>query len=136
MVYYTPILPIGTFWYGWSANAKVHWIVPILETLVIGLGYPIVIMLAQIYLVDAFGPYVRSDLRFGTSGRLVRPFARMIWSGFFIAGTESYTKSAPQLSRRRSLSYARSIHAEGLLPRLVSYSAPVAMVCIGPSACT
>ena len=30
--------PIGLFWYGWSANAKVHWIVPILGTVFIGMG--------------------------------------------------------------------------------------------------
>jgi multidrug resistance protein len=30
--------PIGLFWYGWSAHAKVHWIVPILGTVFIGMG--------------------------------------------------------------------------------------------------
>jgi multidrug resistance protein len=30
--------PIGLFWYGWSAEAKVHWIVPILGTVFIGMG--------------------------------------------------------------------------------------------------
>ena len=66
MVYFTPIMPIGFFWYGWSANAKVHWIVPILGTLVIGLGSLFVIMPAQIYLVDAFGPYAASALATNT----------------------------------------------------------------------
>lgn len=66
MVYFTPILPIGFFWYGWSANAKVHWILPILGTLVIGLGSLFVIMPAQIYLVDAFGPYAASALAANT----------------------------------------------------------------------
>jgi len=31
-------IPIGLFWYGWSADAKVHWIVPILGTLFVGIG--------------------------------------------------------------------------------------------------
>lgn len=31
-------MPIGLFWYGWSVQAKAHWIVPILGTGVIGFG--------------------------------------------------------------------------------------------------
>ena len=62
MVYFTPITPIVFLWYGWSANAEVHWIVPILGSLVIDLGSLLVIMLAQSYFVDAFGPYAASAL--------------------------------------------------------------------------
>lgn len=31
-------VPIGLFWYGWSAQAKVHWIVPIIGTAFMGIG--------------------------------------------------------------------------------------------------
>lgn len=31
-------IPIGLFWYGWSAQAHMHWIVPILGTVFIGIG--------------------------------------------------------------------------------------------------
>jgi len=31
-------IPIGLFWYGWSAQAHTHWIVPILGTMFIGIG--------------------------------------------------------------------------------------------------
>lgn len=44
MVYFTPVIPIGFFWYGWSAHAKAHWIVPILGTGIIGLGSLFVIV--------------------------------------------------------------------------------------------
>ncbi|KAI4640229.1 uncharacterized protein J4E78_010701 [Alternaria triticimaculans] len=30
--------PIGLFWYGWSAQTRVHWIVPIVGTVFIGMG--------------------------------------------------------------------------------------------------
>jgi len=30
--------PIGLFWYGWSAQVRVHWIVPIVGTVLIGMG--------------------------------------------------------------------------------------------------
>jgi hypothetical protein len=38
MIYGAPFIPIGLFWYGWSAQAKTHWIVPILGTLFFGVG--------------------------------------------------------------------------------------------------
>lgn len=56
MKWFGPITPLGCFWYGWSAYYKVHWIVPILGTFVIGLGAFFVVIPVQIYLVDAFGP--------------------------------------------------------------------------------
>lgn len=38
MVYLMPVMPVGFFWYGWSAHEKVHWIVPIIGTMFIGVG--------------------------------------------------------------------------------------------------
>ena len=32
------LVPVGLFWYGWSADAKTHWIVPIVGTGFIGFG--------------------------------------------------------------------------------------------------
>lgn len=31
-------IPVGLFWYGWSAQAKTHWIVPLLGTVFVGIG--------------------------------------------------------------------------------------------------
>ncbi|KAJ5398469.1 MFS transporter [Penicillium sp. CMV-2018d] len=55
MIWSSPIVPIGFFWYGWSADKVTHWIVPILGTMFIGLGAFLILMPAQLYLVDAFG---------------------------------------------------------------------------------
>lgn len=44
MVYLMPVLPVGFFWYGWSAHERVHWIVPIIGTLFIGIGSLFVIV--------------------------------------------------------------------------------------------
>ncbi|KAE8382504.1 MFS general substrate transporter [Aspergillus bertholletiae] len=38
MAIFCPILPVGYFWYGWSADKVTHWIVPIIGTSLIGLG--------------------------------------------------------------------------------------------------
>ncbi|KAI1300596.1 putative MFS transporter [Xylaria venustula] len=55
MIWSSPVVPIGFFWYGWSAQRHNHWIVPILGTLVIGLGSFLILLPGQLYLVDAFG---------------------------------------------------------------------------------
>lgn len=38
MMYLVPMMPVGFFWYGWTAYYKVHWIVPIIGTSLIGIG--------------------------------------------------------------------------------------------------
>lgn len=38
MIFGTPCIPIGLFWYGWSAEAHTHWIVRIIGTAFIGMG--------------------------------------------------------------------------------------------------
>ena len=55
MIWFSPMITIGFFWYGWAAQERVHWIVPIIGTALIGLGALFIIMPAQLYLVDTFG---------------------------------------------------------------------------------
>ncbi|KAF7631487.1 hypothetical protein AFLA_012344 [Aspergillus flavus NRRL3357] len=47
-------LPIGLFWYGWAAEKKEHWIMPIIGTGWIGIGVVASFVAIQGYLVDAF----------------------------------------------------------------------------------
>ncbi|KKK23902.1 hypothetical protein P175DRAFT_0433997 [Aspergillus ochraceoroseus IBT 24754] len=54
MVFGSWAIPIGLFWYGWSAYAKVHWIVPIIGTGVFAVGLMTVFMAANTYLVDSY----------------------------------------------------------------------------------
>lgn len=56
MIWFSPVTPIGFFWYGWSAYYQTHWIVPILGTFFIGFGAFFVVLTTQIYFVDTFGP--------------------------------------------------------------------------------
>ncbi|RKU41915.1 hypothetical protein DL546_000509 [Coniochaeta pulveracea] len=55
MMWSCPLVPVGFFWYGWSAEYRTHWIVPIFGTSFIGLSAFMLLMPAQLYLVDAFG---------------------------------------------------------------------------------
>ena len=47
-------IPIGLFWYGWSAQAAIHWIMPVLGTMWFGLGMVSIFIAIQNYLVDVF----------------------------------------------------------------------------------
>lgn len=47
-------VPIGLLWYGWAAQAKTHWIVPILGSLVFGFGLMATFLPISLYLVDTF----------------------------------------------------------------------------------
>lgn len=48
------VVPIGLLWYGWSPQARVHWIMPIIGSGLVGLGTVAVVMPVQTYLIDAF----------------------------------------------------------------------------------
>lgn len=44
----SPVIPIGFFWYGWSADKHTHWIVPILGTFAIGFSAFLMLMPGQL----------------------------------------------------------------------------------------
>ncbi|KAL7275857.1 hypothetical protein RUND412_001169 [Rhizina undulata] len=62
MTFTAPLIPIGLFWYGWSAQAHVHWIVPIMGTSLVGIGLLGAFMPIQTYMLDAFTVYAASAL--------------------------------------------------------------------------
>ncbi|KAH6917888.1 multidrug resistance protein 4 [Coprinopsis sp. MPI-PUGE-AT-0042] len=47
-------VPIGIFWYGWSAQAKLHWIMPIIGSGIFAFGMMTAFLPIQLYLVDSF----------------------------------------------------------------------------------
>ena len=49
-------LPIGLFWFAWTARANIHWICPILATVPFAWGNLCVFTAAALYLVDVYGP--------------------------------------------------------------------------------
>ncbi|QRV96483.1 major facilitator superfamily transporter [Ceratobasidium sp. AG-Ba] len=48
------LVPIGLFWYGWSAQARLHFMMPIVGAGIFGAGMMFSFMPIQLYLVDAF----------------------------------------------------------------------------------
>jgi MFS family permease len=47
-------LPIGLFWFAWSARADVHWIVPMIATTFFGAGNLMVFCSTVLYLIDTY----------------------------------------------------------------------------------
>ncbi|OBZ76772.1 hypothetical protein A0H81_03977, partial [Grifola frondosa] len=54
LVFGSLFVPIGLFWYGWSAQAKIHWIMPIIGSGIFGFGMMTTFLPIQLYLVDTF----------------------------------------------------------------------------------
>ncbi|POS76602.1 hypothetical protein DHEL01_v205009 [Diaporthe helianthi] len=85
MILFSPFVGLGLFMYGWTTFYKVHWIVPIIGTVLIGFGAFFVIMPAQLYLVDLFG----SELAASALG--ANNLLRFIFSPFLpLAGPAMY----------------------------------------------
>ena len=60
------MVPLGLFWYGWTAQTHQHWILPIIGTMFVGLGMLATFMPIQTYLVDAFTIYAASAIAANT----------------------------------------------------------------------
>ncbi|KAG8361992.1 putative transporter [Fusarium venenatum] len=60
------MVPAGLFMFGWSAEARTHWIVPIIGTSFLGVGMIIVFMCISVYLVDAYIEYAASAIAAST----------------------------------------------------------------------
>ncbi|KAI1475591.1 MFS general substrate transporter [Daldinia eschscholtzii] len=62
MIWYSFLCPLAFFWYGWSAQVKTHWIVPILGLFPLGFGVIGVFMPTQAYIIDAYPSYAASGI--------------------------------------------------------------------------
>ncbi|CAG8955438.1 hypothetical protein HYFRA_00010304 [Hymenoscyphus fraxineus] len=65
------MLPVGLFWYGWTAEKGVYWLVPIIGTAITGCGIIVIWISIQAYLVDAFTTYAVSAVAANT---IIRSF--------------------------------------------------------------
>ncbi|KZT12824.1 multidrug resistance protein 4 [Laetiporus sulphureus 93-53] len=54
LIFGSLFVPIGLFWYGWSAQAHIHWIMPVIGSGIFGFGMMTTFLPIQLYLVDAF----------------------------------------------------------------------------------
>ncbi|KAI5244195.1 MFS multidrug transporter [Aureobasidium subglaciale] len=68
------LVPIGLFWYGWSAQAHTHWIVPNIGVLIYSCGGIFGFQCIQTYLVDAYTTYAASAMAAVALGRCILAF--------------------------------------------------------------
>ncbi|KAF2004481.1 MFS multidrug transporter [Amniculicola lignicola CBS 123094] len=80
------MLPVGLLWYGWAAQAQMHWIVPDIGIAIFGCGYMVGGTTISAYVVDAF-------LSHTASAGAASMFPRNIFAfGFPIFGPSLYAK--------------------------------------------
>ena len=60
MIIFACILPISFFWYGWTADKQVHWIVPIIGMFPFGFGMMGIYLPIQTYIIDCYPAYAAS----------------------------------------------------------------------------
>ncbi|KAJ9609089.1 hypothetical protein H2200_006860 [Cladophialophora chaetospira] len=59
---YACFVPVSFFWYGWSIQAQVHWILPIIGLWPFGFGMIGIFMSIQTYVVDAYPMFAASGI--------------------------------------------------------------------------
>ncbi|KAL5391076.1 hypothetical protein DPSP01_001566 [Paraphaeosphaeria sporulosa] len=68
------LVPVGLFWYGWSAQAKVHWIMPNIGAVLFCGGVIVSFQCIQTYLVDSYTRYAASAIAAATVLRSLAGF--------------------------------------------------------------
>ncbi|TGJ78980.1 hypothetical protein E0Z10_g9783 [Xylaria hypoxylon] len=76
MIIGTALVPIGLIWWGWTGQAKLHWILPNIGSFILGTGVYVCSGCVSVYTIDAYSRYAASAV----STNLV---ARSLAAAFF-----------------------------------------------------
>ncbi|OAL34858.1 hypothetical protein AYO20_05818 [Fonsecaea nubica] len=71
------LLPIGLFWFAWTAKREIHWISPVIATIPFGIGNLLVFCSCVLYLIDTYGPLT------GASAAAANGFLRYVIGAVF-----------------------------------------------------
>ncbi|KAI9366747.1 MFS multidrug transporter [Zopfochytrium polystomum] len=69
------LLPVGLFWYGWSAQNTVFWLVPDIGMMLFGLTFTIEFQALTVYTVDTYRRYAASAMAAASFLRAIFGFA-------------------------------------------------------------
>jgi multidrug resistance protein len=69
------LVPVGLFWYGWTAQAHTHWILPNIGAVMFSAGMIIEFQCIQTYIVDAYTRYAASAIAAATVLRSLAGFS-------------------------------------------------------------
>jgi MFS family permease len=85
-IFFALFIPITFFWYGWSVDKAVHWIVPIIGLIPFGFGMMGIFIPIQTYVIDSFPS-------FAASGVAALTVSRSLFGAFLpLAGPTMYAK--------------------------------------------
>jgi len=75
------LVPVGLFWYGWSAEHRLHWIMPLIGAAIFCCGMISVFTAVQTYLIDMSPRYAASAVSAATVFRSLFGFAFPLFGG-------------------------------------------------------
>lgn len=75
MIPATILLAVGMFWYGWSAEETLHWIMPNIGTSIFVVGGLVCTISANAYVIDTYGKYSASAMAATSTIRSFAGFA-------------------------------------------------------------
>ena len=89
------LVPIGLFWYGWSAQAKVHWIMPNIGACIFSAGIIMGFQCIQTYIVDTYTRYAASAIAAATVLRSSAGFGFPLFAPVRVPVLKSTSLSGP-----------------------------------------
>ncbi|CAG8961645.1 hypothetical protein HYFRA_00006182 [Hymenoscyphus fraxineus] len=76
------LVPIGLFWYGWSAQAHLHWIMPNIGAVIFSAGTIIGFQCIQTYVVDSYTRFAASALAAVAMIRCIAAFGFPLFASY------------------------------------------------------
>lgn len=144
MIWFSPMVGLGLFMYGWTTYYKVHWIVPMVSTAIIGFGVFFVLVSSFQYFISSGRLSLTMTVLLCTADAGTTVPRRLVWLAILCLGSRG--QQPPAFSRQhfpaaRWPSYVSiprlwmGKHIAGI-PRVGLHSSPCPVLQVrGPSAC-
>ncbi|KAB8356686.1 hypothetical protein FH972_024262 [Carpinus fangiana] len=81
-------VPVGLFWYGWAAQARVHWIVPDIGAAIFSAGIIVGFQSIQTYIVDSYTRFAASGVAAATVLRSLAGFGFPLFAPYMYAALD------------------------------------------------
>lgn len=82
------LVPVGLFWYGWTAQANTHWILPNIGAAIFAAGCIVGFQCIQTYLVDAYTRYAASAIGAATVLRSLAGFSFPLFAPYMYSALD------------------------------------------------
>ncbi|QDS73634.1 hypothetical protein FKW77_002189 [Venturia effusa] len=82
------LVPIGLFWYGWSAQARIHWIMPNIGAAFFAAGSIVCFQCMQTYIVDSYTRFAASGVAAAVVLRSLAGFGFPLFAPYMYAALD------------------------------------------------